>query len=93
MIYLIHNDNGLYLPNDKHGNWTSNVNNAKKYVNKPAMFRRLLRVMEESPKREFYFEAMELVSKGSQTLGAYNRIKKVKSITNNIKRKNRNGPF
>jgi len=84
MIYLIHNDKGLYLPNDKCGYWTENVKNAKKYVDKPAMFRRLLKLMEESPKREFYFETMEMISKGSQTLGAYNRIKKIKEIKKNI---------
>ena len=80
------------MPKSRWGNWQKNLKYAKKYTNKPAMFQALIRLMEESPRNDFYFEMIEItmVSKGSQTLGAYNRIKKVKSIKSNIKRKNEN---
>ena len=88
--YVIHTEDGLYLPTTNWGSWRKDFKYAKKYKNKPAMFRRLIQMMEQSPKENFYFETLEVKfeSKGSQTLGAYNRIKKVKRITKNI-----NGPF
>jgi hypothetical protein len=87
--YVIHNKNGLYLPKTNDGYWTNNIEHAKKYMNKPAMFKKLIKIMERNPKDEFYFETLhiEITSKGSHTLGSYNRIKKVKSITSNINRK------
>jgi len=87
--FAIHDDKGKYMPKTRHGTWT-NLKYAKKYLNKPAMFRQLINIMERYPKHEFFFETIEIemVSKGSQTLGAYNRIKKVKKIKKNI-----NGPF
>jgi len=90
--FAIHTKDGRYMPKSRMGNWQRNLKYAKKYTNKPAMFQALLRLMEESPRVDFYFEAIEITmeSKGSQTLGAYNRIKKVKSITANINRKNDN---
>lgn len=90
--YLIHNKKGQYLPKTRMGYWTNNIEHAKKYTSKPAMFKKLIELMQESPKHEFYFETiqLEITSKGSQTLGTYNRIKKVKSITSNINRKSLN---
>jgi len=84
--FVIHDGKGNYLPTTKHGVWTKRMKYAKKYSNKPAMFKKLLSVMENNPTQKFYFEILEVefVSKGSQTLGAYNRIKKVKSITTRI---------
>ena len=92
MIYLIKNERGLYYPNDKFGSWTHNIKNAKKYVNKPAMLKRIVRLMDENPNHpEFSFEIFEMVSKGSTTLSNYHRNKKI----NIIKKKTRNygGPF
>jgi len=93
--FAIHNQKGYYLPKSRMGYWTKDLNVAKKYTSKPAMFKKLVELMQESPSEEFFFETLqvELIPKGSQTLGAYNRIKKVKSITSNINRKNVNGPF
>jgi len=88
--FAIHNGKGRYLSKSGNWTWTDRVRYAKKYKSKPAMFRRLIQLMEQYPKEELYFETFEIttVSKGSQTLGAYNRIKKVKSITSNINKKN-----
>jgi len=90
--FAIHNGKGVYLSKSGNWTWTDRFKYAKKYKSKPAMFKRLIQIMEQHPKEEFYFETIEvtMVSKGSQTLGAYNRIKKVKSITSNINRKNDN---
>ena len=81
--YAIHTKDGLYMPKSRFGNWQKDIKYAKKYISKPSMFQALIRLMKESPRNEFYFETLEISinSKGSQTLGAYNRIKKVKRIT------------
>ena len=86
--FAIHNGQGFYIPKTNNGTWTKQLKYAKKYLNKPAMFKKLLWIMERYPKEEFFFEALtlEIKSKGSQTLGAYNRIKKVKTITKNIEK-------
>jgi hypothetical protein len=84
--YLIHDKEGLYLPKTRMGCWTYNIEHAKKYTSKPAMFNKLIELMQKRPKHEYYFETihLEITSKGSQTLGVYNRIKKVKKIKRNI---------
>lgn len=84
--YTIHNKKGYYLPKSRMGYWTKDLNIAKQYKSKPAMLKKLIELMQELPSDEFYFETLEIEinSKGSQTLGAYNRIKKVKKIKQNI---------
>jgi len=88
MQYAIHNGKGTYLSKSPNWIWTDVFKLAKIYKSKPAMFKRLIQLMEQYPSEVFYFETIEvsMKSKGSQTLGAYNRIKKVNSITSNINR-------
>lgn len=94
MIYVIHNEDGFYLPNDKCGYWTRTIKNAKKYVSKHAMLQRLGKMMKESPNEIFYYETFDLVSKGSMTLQVHQRNEKIKQITGKKKKtRERNGPF
>jgi hypothetical protein len=54
--FVIHNEEGYYLPNSKYGNWTKKLRFAKKYSQKPAMFKKLLQIMERYPREEFFFD-------------------------------------
>jgi hypothetical protein len=84
-IYVIHDEEHKYLPNTRWGNWSKDVTHAKKYVSRPAMLRRLGRLVVESPSTyEFYYEIFDMVSKGSTTLTFQARKEKMDKIKKNM---------